>query len=255
MNLQIVAFYGNYTIITDKIAQFVNSFLESSGASIGNLIAEGNRTKILNLFWELLCMRYFIGGLFSFAILILIDPFIQIWLGSEYILPDIVIYLIVINVFLGYTRGGVMQFLFGYGMFADIWAPISEIVINLTVAISCGAKWGLPGVLLGGILSQLLIVGIWKPTYLFRKGFKEPVWHYWLGVLKLLICVSVPAIIISQLIIPYLHINPGAGYMSWVSYALINVGLYALLTLSTMYMTNSGMRRFVNRFIKINSKY
>lgn len=255
VNLQIVAFYGNYTIITDKIAQFVNSFLESSGASIGNLIAEGNRAKILNLFWELLCMRYFIGGLFSFAILILIDPFIQIWLGSEYILPDIVIYLIVINVFLGYTRGGVMQFLFGYGMFADIWAPISEIVINLTVAISCGAKWGLPGVLLGGILSQLLIVGIWKPTYLFRKGFKEPVWHYWLGVLKLLICVSVPAIIISQLIIPYLHINPGAGYMSWVLYALINVGLYALLTLSTMYMTNSGMRRFVNRFIKINSKY
>ena len=44
-----------------------------------------------------------------------------------------------------------MQFLFGYGMFSDIWAPLAEIVINLSVAIACGAKWGLPGILLGGL--------------------------------------------------------------------------------------------------------
>ena len=66
--------------------KFVNSFLESSQASIGNLIAEGNRTKILQLFWELLNMRYFVGGVFSFSIFILLEPFISIWLGHEYIL-------------------------------------------------------------------------------------------------------------------------------------------------------------------------
>ena len=95
----------------------LNSFLESSQASIGNLIAEGNRTKILQLFWELLNMRYFVGGVFSFSIFILLEPFISIWLGHEYILPEIVLYLVVLNVFISYTRGGVMQFLFGYGMF------------------------------------------------------------------------------------------------------------------------------------------
>lgn len=252
VNLQIVAFYGNYTIITDKIAQFVNSFLESSGASIGNLIAEGNRQKIMNLFWELINMRYFIGGLFSFAILILIDPFIQIWLGPEYILSNEVIYLIVINVFLSYTRGGVMQFLFGYGMFSDIWAPITEIIINLSVAITCGAKWGLPGVLLGGILSQFLIVGIWKPIYLFWKGFREPIWRYWAGILNLLICISIPAAVIIIFIMPHVEINPSSGYFAWIMFAIVNVGLYSLLTLSLLFTTNSGMRRFVNRFIKIS---
>ena len=91
VNLQVVAFYGNYTIITDKIAQFVNTFLESSGASIGNLIAEGNKQKIYNLFWELLSMRYFLGSTFSFAILILVDPFITIWLGTEYVLSNTIL--------------------------------------------------------------------------------------------------------------------------------------------------------------------
>jgi len=253
VNLQIVAFYGNYTIITDKIAQFVNSFLESSGASIGNLIAEGNKTKIVNLFWELLNMRYFIGGLFAFAVLILVDPFISIWLGKEYLLSNIVVYLIVLNVFIGYTRGGVMQFLFGYGLFADIWAPISEIVINLSIAIICGAKWGLPGILLGGLTSQILIVGIWKPIYLFWKGFKEPLWKYWIGFFKLVLCITVPAVLIISLIMPHLHIDPASGYVSWGMYAITNVGIYGIITLSIMYLANPGMRRFVNRFIKIKN--
>ena len=251
VNIQTVAFYGNYTIITDKIGQFVNTFLESSSASIGNLIAEGNRAKIVNLFWELLNMRYFIGGLFSFAVLLLINPFICIWLGKEYLLPDTVLILIVLNIFIGYTRGGVMQFLFGYGMFADVWAPVSEIVINLSVAITCGSLWGLPGILLGGILSQLLIVGIWKPIYLFRKGFKESIWEYWLGFFKLTLSILAPAVVIYYLILPHVNIVPNSGYINWIMYAMVSVGVYGILTMPLMYMLNSGMRRFVKRFIKI----
>lgn len=251
VNLQTVAFYGNYTIITEKLAQFVNTFLESSSASIGNLIAEGNRSKIINLFWELLNMRYFIGGLFSFAVLLLIKPFISIWLGAEYLLSNFVLLLIVLNIFIGYTRGGVMQFLFGYGMFADVWAPVSEIVINLSVAIACGSMWGLPGILLGGILSQILIVGIWKPIYLFRKGFKEPIWIYWAGFFKLVLSISTPAAVIYYLILPHVNIDPYSGYLNWTIYALITVGVYGIITLSLMCILNSGMRRFVKRFIKI----
>lgn len=252
VSLQTVAYYGNYTIITDKLAQFVNTFMESSGASIGNLIAEGNKTKIVNLFWELLCMRYFMGGLFSFSIMTLIDPFISIWLGDKYIMSSTIVFLVVVNVFLGYTRGGVMQFLFGYGLFADVWAPIAEIVINLSVAIIGGHYWGLPGILLGGITSQLLIVFIWKPIYLFRTGFKEPLWKYWTGVAKLLACVLFPAILIYKFDVIAIWVNPSDGYLSWTVYALINVGVYAISALLLTYFCNPGMRQFIHRFIKLN---
>lgn len=249
VNLQIVAFYGNYTIITDKLAQFVNSFLESSQASIGNLIAEGNRTKILQLFWELLSMRYFIGGLFAFSIFSLVNPFITLWLGEQYLLPNIIICLLVLNVFLGYTRGGVMQFLFGYGMFADIWAPIAEIIINLSIAIICGSMWGLPGILLGGITSQILIVFIWKPIYLFSKGFKESLWQYAVGVTKLIISIIIPAAVLYKFVTPVMSISPSTSYSHWVLYALLTVGLYSILSLGAMFTFCPGFRRFIYRFI------
>lgn len=251
VSLQTVAFYGNYTIITDKLSQFVNTFMESSGASIGNLIAEGNKTKIINLFWELLSMRYFIGGLFSYSIMMLVDPFISVWLGEKYILSGTIVFLIVVNVFLGYTRDGVMQFLFGYGLFADIWAPIAEIVINLTVAIVGGHFFGLPGILMGGIASQLLIVFIWKPIYLFRCGFKAPLWSYIAGVARLFLCTVVPAVILYSINIAAKWTNPYGGYLQWVSYALIAVALYAIITFALTYTFNPGMRRFTARFIHL----
>lgn len=253
VSLQTVAYYGNYTIITDKLAQFVNSFMESSGASIGNLIAEGNKQKIVGLFWELLSMRYFIGGLFSFSILTLINPFITIWLGEKYVLSSTIVYLVVVNVFLGYTRGGVMQFLFGYGLFADIWAPIAEIVINLSVAITGGHYWGLPGILLGGITSQLLIVFIWKPIYLFKSGFNEPLWRYIIGVSKLFICVIIPMGLLLKLNFIDTFITPEHNYLSWLIYALATVGLYSILSLSLMLSLTSSMRHFIRRFITIKS--
>lgn len=248
VNLQIVAFYGNYTIVTDKLAQLVNTFLESSGASIGNLIAEGNRKKIVALFWELISMRYFIGGVLSYAVYTLIDPFISLWLGTEYLLPDIVVGLIVVNIFISYTRGGVMQFLFGYGLFSDVWAPVAEIVINLSVASVGGYFYGLPGVISGGIISQLLIVGIWKPYFLFSRGFNQTVLLYWKGIAIRLLCICIP-IATTGLIINLLPPIGMNSFTGWTLHAIVSVAIYATQLLALMLIFTKGMRDFTRRFI------
>lgn len=250
VNLQVVAFYGNYTIITDKLAQFVNTFLESTGASIGNLIAEKNIVKIKKIFWELLSMRYLIGGIISFSVYILIEPFITLWVGNEYVLNHEILILLTLNIFISYTRGGVMQFLYGFGLFNDVWAPIAEIVINLGAAITCGSIWGLKGVLLGGICSQLLIVGIWKPYFLFSKGFKEPVWKYWLNWARNMLVVLLPWGIILFFIIPFDIIIPLHSFVSWILYALVFVPLYSICCFALSYLIAPGMKEFSHRFIK-----
>lgn len=58
-------------------------------------------------------------------------------------MPNHILFLIIFNSFVGYTRGATDQFLQGYGLFHDIWAPIAEVVINLTVAI-IGVFMGTP---------------------------------------------------------------------------------------------------------------
>ena len=46
-------------------------------------------------------------------------------------MPNHILFLIIFNSFVGYTRGATDQFLQGYGLFHDIWAPIAEVFITL----------------------------------------------------------------------------------------------------------------------------
>lgn len=59
VSLQMVAYYGNYTIIIEKVNALLINFWGSVSASIGNLISEGNKEKNINIFWELISLRFF----------------------------------------------------------------------------------------------------------------------------------------------------------------------------------------------------
>jgi O-antigen/teichoic acid export membrane protein len=248
-SLQIVAFYGNYAMITDKLSQFVNSFLESTGAGVGNLIAEGNKRKIKEIFWELMNIRFLISGIILFSIYSLINPFVILWLGKGYVLDHAVLVLIVINGFIGYTRGGVMQFLYGFGLFQDIWAPIAEVIINLTVAVLSGFFWGLSGVLLGGIVGQLLIIGLWKPYYLYHYGFRENIIHYWLEYFKLLFLLLLPAVSCYYLLPFITTINPVVSYLNWIKYASLLITVYTVCTYFLFYLFTLGIKSFTRRIV------
>lgn len=48
---------------------------------------------------------------------------------------------------------------------------------------------------MGNITSLILIVGIWKPYFLYSKGFKISVIHYWVRYIKYMILIILPAIV------------------------------------------------------------
>ncbi|WP_418706291.1 lipopolysaccharide biosynthesis protein, partial [Barnesiella intestinihominis] len=121
VSLQTVAYYGNYTIITDKLNLLISNFLNSTGAGVGNLIAEGDKSKIYRVYWELMSIRFWIGGVIIFAMSQLLPSFISLWLGQQYILSDLVLYLLLIIFFINISRGATEQFLYGYGLFYDTW--------------------------------------------------------------------------------------------------------------------------------------
>ena len=191
------------------------------------------------------------AGTLIFSVYHLLPSFISLWIGKEYLLSETVLILILINLFIGTTRGTVDQFLFGYGLFYDIWAPITESVIYLTVAIIGGHFWGLEGVLFGATTSRFLIVGIWKPYFLFTKGFKISVWQYWKNWLFHLMIITATAIIIIK-ILSYAQMD--FTYTSWHSWLLHGTILsiaYISITLISLLLLTKGTRNFISRIIKI----
>ena len=97
VSLKMVAFYGNYTMIIAKLSLLFSSVLDSFGAGIGNLIAEGNKQNIMKVFWELNTIMHFVAGVMFFSIYHFIEPFITIWLGPEYVLGRDILLLLCIH--------------------------------------------------------------------------------------------------------------------------------------------------------------
>lgn len=66
-NLSLVALYGNYLVIISGVKLAVSSVFDSIGASVGNLVAEGDSPKIMTVFNELFSSRFLFINTACFA--------------------------------------------------------------------------------------------------------------------------------------------------------------------------------------------
>ncbi|MBO7192801.1 MAG: sugar transporter [Bacteroidaceae bacterium] len=254
VSLPMVALYTNYTILTQKLEGLISATINSTGAAVGNLIAEGNRAKIIKIFEELLAIRIFIAPIIAACIYTFSSQFIGVWLGNEYILDKNIVAIIAILSALNIARGVIDQFIYGCGLFADVWAPYAESIIMVVFAITGGYLWGLPGVLCGPLASLIAIIFIWKPYYLFSKGFKLSVLIYW-KIFIANILTSIAAFFASGFIYDSFvkeHIQPG----TWSGLILggsIYVIIIVIVTAISYYITSAGFRDSMHR-IKLRKR-
>lgn len=255
VSLQVVAFYGNYAVVIDKVAMLVRNILGSTGAGVGSLVAEGNKERIKKVFWELAAVNYFIAGVLVFSIFHLMEPFITLWVGSEYVLSRNVLIIILASMFIMQTRGTNDQFLVAYGLFHDIWAPLVESGMSITVSLLCGSWWGLEGVLLGSVVSMFFIIVLWKPYLLYHWGFKENWGEYWKEIAKFLLLIGGTWLLCSWLV-RFIPIDPFRSYLNWIMYSSIVVVVISSFLLALFYSFTSGFRFFVARMTaKIRQKW
>jgi O-antigen/teichoic acid export membrane protein len=251
VSLKMVAYYGNYTVIIAKTSQLFNTTLDSFGAGVGNLVAEGDPNRINKVFWELMSIRYFVGGIIAFSLYYLINPFITVWLGGQYVLGHVILILMIINCFIMQTRGVVDMFNHAYGHYADVWSAWAEGGINITITIIAGYFWGIAGILLGKIMSLFIIVVLWKPYYLFTCGFKKSIKLYWREVLKYLLVFTCTFVIMS-LLIPHIKIAPQSGFIQWGFFAIAIVSLFILFYALGLLALCQGARSALCRIPIVN---
>lgn len=245
-SLSTVAAYGNYMMIINNLLNFVNKFLGSTEAAIGNLIASKDSKKILGVFFELTSLRYFIAGIEVFGLAAFSSMFISLWVGNEYVLSNTTVYIMIIYIFLMQTRGTNDQFIYGYGLFSDIWAAFAEMTISLGCAITLGYFYGLPGVISGGVIGMTLIVYIWKPYYLFTRGFRINLWQYWRTILKLITLIILSSYLatwLKTLIFPI----PSTHFFEFFVSAIISAIIYSIISFGLFYLLDGGTKCFVNR--------
>lgn len=170
LSLSTVAIFGNYLMLFTNVGILTTACFSGMYATTGNLIAEGNNVKIMIYFKGYKAFRYWFVSIICFCLYHLTTPFIVLWIGEKYILDDITLYLFVVYAFINNTRT-TEAFTNAYGLYQDIWAPIAELLIYLIVSIVATIYLGVRGVLVGVIVSQLIIISIWKPYFLYTRAF------------------------------------------------------------------------------------
>ena len=177
-NLTLVAIYGNYMLIVLGITMLMQSVFNGVAAGVGDLIAHGDKKRIMCVFKEIFTSRFLIATTFCYCFYMLADSFVNLWIGPGYLLDTATLLVIIAIMYLQLMRTVVDHFIQGYGMFADIWAPITEAVLNISLSILLGYFFGITGILSGVLISLVLIVGVWKPIYLFHWGMKVSLLSY-----------------------------------------------------------------------------
>ena len=252
VSLKMVAYYGNYTLITTKLTQLFNTFMGSVWASVGNLVAEGDNERTMRVFWEIQSVYYLIAGFAVFSVYHFIDPFITLWLGAEYILDHTILVLLIVNIFILLARNAVDMFNNAHGHYADTWSAWAEGITNIGVTLFCAPFWGIAGILVGKIVSLFFFVVLWKPYYLFSSGFHLPIWSYWRNIITYMGIFGV-SFYLGHLIYQHIPWDSSVSITWWILKALATVAPFSLIFYTGLYLFGTGMKDITRRFLlKLN---
>ncbi len=176
-----VGLYSNYLLITNALNIITGQFFTAITASIGNLNAYGDKERTNFIFKTLFFISWWIFGFSSICLLVLINPFITLWLGSEFTMEFLVVLMIVVNFFVTGMRKASLTFKDSMGLFwNDRYKPLAEAAVNLVVALFLVQHWGLVGVLVAICISTMAVCFWVEPYVLYKYGFERSSKEYFL---------------------------------------------------------------------------
>lgn len=250
LSLTTVALYGNYLVIINGVTALFNSVFSGMSASVGDLVSEGNKEKMLNVFNELFSIRFFLIVLLCFGIIMYSSSFIELWIGEEYRMSAAVVWLMTANMYIILSRTTVEAYLFALGQFQDIYSPIIEGVLNLGLSILLGYLWGLTGILSGVFISLFTMVFLWKPIFLFHWGFKISYWKYVKLYLKHIGAIII-SIVIWYLLRETINIKQIHTWNQFITNTFIGCLVFGIVLFINMLLFRCEFYKSIKRIIHI----
>ncbi|MFV0341441.1 MAG: lipopolysaccharide biosynthesis protein [Anaerocolumna sp.] len=167
-----VGIYSNYTLLITNLSIFINVILSSFSASVGNMGITESSEKSREVFHTLHFISFWIYSLCGICLMNLLNPFITIWIGHNYLLPMGLVIIIVINFYIYGMR--IISFIYvdAYGIAYDTkYKSIVEAFINILASIILVRQFGLIGIFIGTTIAYISV--FWREVVsIYKKIFK-----------------------------------------------------------------------------------
>lgn len=209
LNVGTVGLMSNYNLIINTISNCISVLFHSVTGSLGNLVATESEQKQYEIFKIYRFVGFWFYGFTAIALMTLLTPFINLWIGNNMIVSDFVIFLVLIDYYMIGHRICLNNFKTVGGIFEqDKYVAIIQAVVNLISSVVFVKLIGLPGVFLGTIL-QGAIASTVKPVVVYKYMFHVKVQYYFYDSIKyglavlfaLVLCWGIRTWILSEITI------------------------------------------------------
>ena len=255
IGLEIVGMYSNYLIIVDNIKLIVKMVYNAITASVGNLHATVD-TKYENFIFRVLNLAtIWICGTAAVGVFIVANDLIQVWLGSEYLIAQEFCILLAINFYIWGLQMVLSTFRNAMGLFQQgKYRPLFGMVINIVTSIALVQRFGIYGVILGTIVSNMLTYMWYDPYIIHKYGFCMKVMSYYVNNILYfgMICLSAVICYFISTLFPDVNIAK-IIIMSCVCAIVTSLILFIFNFKKDeyKYLYNTG-RCFLTKFVKKN---
>ncbi len=251
-NLTDSGIYSNYMLIYSLLTGLIEQAFMGITASIGNFIIEKEPKDVYNIWKEMYSVMSFVTVIFGFLFYQLATPFVSVVFGDDLILPSIVVFGIALNIMFKVIKNPIDKFKEAYGIFWDRYAPIVESIINLVVSIALGFKFGILGIVLGTVVSNIAITMLWKPYVIFKYIFKEKISKFFLITLKYM-AIGLVGSGISYAFIKLLNMSTEYNVINLIKLFAVN-GVISFIVLIGCFLTDKLFRNSLKKYCEVAIK-
>lgn len=186
LGLTITAIYSNYFLILTSISSFMGIITTSIQAGIGNSInTESVEKNYINM--KMFNFLYtWLAGFCCICMACLYQPFIELWIGKEYLLPTSAVILICIYFYIMKAGDITANYCNAVGIWwENKYRYIAETVCNFILNIALVKFFGIHGLIIATIITMLFIGHGMGNQVLFRKYFKNIKLTNWIFCVEL----------------------------------------------------------------------
>ena len=183
----LVGLYSNYMIVIGVFKTLSDKLMTAAAASMGNLFVTDDVDSKEKILYRLTFIFYIFASIACVGIYSCIQPFIQLWIGGDYLLEMSVVFVLCFLYFIAIIFEPLKYAMFLTGYFT-IGRNISFIsaVVNLIVSVVLGKQIGLIGIFIGTISTYVIEI-ITKTYYLFKLFFERSTKQYSILWMKMLL--------------------------------------------------------------------
>lgn len=186
-----VGILSNYNLVINNVYNLISQFYASVSSSVGDLATENDEKKEYSIFQILNFISFWIYGFCSVLITLLVQPFIKLFFGKEYLFGIAIVIVLVIDFYVKGMLGTIHAFRNAHGLFTQgRYRPLVMAVLNIILSLILFECIGIIGIFLATILSRLMTQVWYDPWIVYRMVFKKKIGRYFIEYAKevLILC-------------------------------------------------------------------